>query len=198
MLLLLCTSQWVLLMTLFASEVQNHGGDFLKDGGNIMMMIGSALIVMIGVFEMDRFDIGSQILHTLGAVVSVFVIEIAVFLQCESIHSQDEENLGVIWVSPIFLLVISVFFIGSFCFLATPRNCEQFEKDLIVHIKNGGSLEEYMKEARPKINRLSLQILVSECTFIYCTLLAMALYLSNWGMVQRCDFGCRNKCYGCC
>ena len=190
--------QWVVLMTLFASEVQNNSGDFLKDGGNIMMMIGSAGLLMTGKIEMNRYDIGMCLLHVLGFFTAVFIIPLAGFLQCNAIHQQNRTEYWGVWVIPICLMAISYPSMIAWFYVAFSQSrLEQFEKALIAHIENGGNVEEYLKEARPKINRYSLKCLVLESVCVYCTLLASAVYILNWAGMPQCNFGCRNECNGC-
>jgi len=195
-LLILCSVQWVVLMTLYASEVQNHSGDFLNDPGNILMVIGSAGIVAVGIFDANRFDHGMMIVHCLGAVLAVPIINITVFLQCFAIAEQKAEH-NVIWILAAFLMTFSFSGLFGFCYWMRPSQASQFEEELTAHIENGGSSKEYLEEARPRIHRVSMQCLVWESVLIYFTMLQIALYVANWGGMPQCNFGCRNECTGC-
>ena len=198
MLVVMGVVQWVVLMTLFASEVQHNSGEFLRDSGNIMIMIGSASLFMCGFFDANRRDMGMMLMHCLGFVVAVVIIPLAAFLQCDAIHAQNRKDYWIVWVIPIFLMCISWPCLLGFWFIAMrPANLEQFEKALIAHIENGGSAEEYLKEARPKINKFAFQSLLMECVCVYCTCLTLAVYLGNWAGMPQCRFGCRNECNGC-
>merc|ERR1712113_740798 len=132
-------------------------------GGNIVMIIGSALLLMVGFFELNRRDQGMLLLHFVGFAGASIVIPIATFFQVEAIHNQNRSKYEEMWVMPICCMCISwpCLFAWSY-FNFSPSRLEQFERGLAERIEHGGSCQEYLEEVRPKVNRFALKCLILE------------------------------------
>merc|ERR1719419_246146 len=188
---------WVMVCMLFAAEMQcDNGYQFNLSASDVLILIGVAGIIMIGMFELNHYDRAMKVFHYIGVGMAISIL-VAGMIQGLAL-SMTQNKWGYLLVPILFNIVAWPCFL-YWQYISSESRATQFEREFKRHKdKNGQVDEEKMKELKRKINRMPVQCITLEGTAIYSITLAFAWYIYCWGehCAQDCDgqWYCKSYC----
>jgi len=189
---------WVMVVMLFASHMQClNGNGFSLDIADFLILVGVSGIVVIGIFELNQFEIAMKHFHYLGVAMSICIL-IASLIQGFSLGGGHR-------VFPILMNVVAWPCFLYWQYISTDDMAMQFEERMKKRTEKTRDSEdedpadkaltdkELSDKLQREINTFSLKCVVLEGLTIYCVTMALAYYMFMWG--SDCGDGCASRWY---
>jgi len=185
----------VMVIMLFGSEMQcMNGNGFSWDVADGLLLVGVSGIVVIGIFELNHFELAMKRLHYLGVMMAICIL-VASLIQGVALG-------GGYKVFPIVMNAIAWPCFVYWQFLSSNKRAQQFEDRLRKRMEQQNAEDDPLKDEglavfaeklRHEINWFTLKCIALEGTVIYCVTLALAYYVFFWG--TECGRGCASIWY---